>query len=161
ECVRLRLLEPGCRQRTGAQPALSMLFAVETCAGTTVRPEILGNAGTAFKVLEDGNDLGSESYATVLPRDVERYVAIALDMSSSVAGDAGLMTSLIAALKTLVQDLAPGAGESKVNVALIVFGRSVHIALPFTSDFAAVQAKLDDMLASPDTQVVDPNGTNL
>jgi hypothetical protein len=158
ECVRLRLLEPGCRQRLGLEPAMAMLFDVATCAGTTVRPGVLGSVNSAFRVLENGQPLGEESFATVLERDVESFVVIAIDVSESVKSE---LPELLVAVKQLVRDLEPEAGESPVSVELVVFGRTVHLALPFTSDFDLVQEKLDEISAVDGSVAADPNGTNL
>lgn len=160
-CIKLHLIEPGCRQRTGREPALGMVFNVETCAGTTVRPEVLGDPSHAFKVLEDDTDLGNESYLGVFRRDVESDVAIAIDLSTSVASNAGLAQSLFQALDVMIDDLTPAAGESRVNVELLVFGRSVEVALGFTSDMQVVKQKLDELQGHLDTAVLDPVGTNL
>ena len=160
-CMQLRILEEGCRQRTGAEPALGILFGLETCASTTVRPDLLGNVAQAFKVLEDGHALGEESYATLLQRDVESYVAIALDLSESLQQDANTLVPLIGRLKTMVQSLAPAQGDPPVNVSLIVFGRNVQTAHPFTTDLAAVVATLDGIQANPLGAISDPGGTNL
>src|SRR5690606_4207390 len=126
--------------RVGNQPALAMAFNVETCAGTTVLPQILGDVSQAFKVLEDGNDLGDESYATVFDRGVESWVAIALDMSSSVASNQGLLDSLIDLVEGIIDDLAPAEGEPPVRIELIVFGRSIELMVPFTGNLEQVRA---------------------
>jgi hypothetical protein len=160
-CIKLRLLEPGCRQYLAREPALAMFFNIETCAGTTVPPAILGDVTQAFKVLEDGNDLGNESYATVFDRDVESFVAIAIDLSSSVANDANLLESLITSVIGLIDDLEPDAGAAPVSVGLIVFGRSVAVDLDFTRDFEVVRARLNAIKANPTNVVADPAGTNL
>jgi von Willebrand factor type A domain-containing protein len=161
DCIKLRLIEPGCRQRQGAEPAMAMLFDVATCAGTTVKPEVLGNVDTAFAVLENGAKLGDESFAAILERDVESYVVIAIDLSTSVADDSARLLPLREHLKELVRDLEPGPGESAVHVELITFGRSVIPAMAFSDDFAAIVSKLDQIFADRDAFVTDPNGTNL
>jgi hypothetical protein len=160
-CIKLRLLERTCRQRTDKEPALAMFFNVETCAGTTVPAPTLGNITRAFKVLEDGEDLGEESFATVFDRSVDSYVAIALDMSSSVANDAHLLDNLIPAVKKLVDDLGSATSDGSVKIELIVFGRSVQTELEFTNDLQAVKDKLDDIRANSQTVLTDPEGTNL
>jgi len=160
-CIRIRPLEPGCRQLVNSEPALAVAFNLETCAGTTVRPDVLGDLSRAFKVLEDDNDLGDESYAAVFRRNVENDVVIAIDLSTSVATDPGLAQSLFEALDVLIDDLTPEPGESKVYVQLIVFGRSVDLALAFTDDMQLVKQKLDELEADLDNAVVDPVGTNL
>jgi hypothetical protein len=160
-CIRIRPLEPGCRQLVDGEPALAVAFNLETCAGTTVRPDVLGDTSRAFKVLEDDNDLGDESYAAVFRRNVENDVVIAIDLSTSVAPDPGLAQSMFEALDVLIDDLTPRDGESKVYVQLIVFGRSVDLALAFTDDMQAVKQKLDELEADLDNAVVDPVGTNL
>jgi von Willebrand factor type A domain-containing protein len=160
-CIKLRLLERTCRQRTDKEPALAMFFNMETCAGTTVPARAVGDITRAFKVLEDDEDLGEESFATVFDRGVESYVAIALDMSSSVANDAHLLDSLIPAVKKLVDDLGSATPDGSVQIELIVFGRSVQTELEFTSDLQAVKDKLDDIRANSQTVLTDPGGTNL
>jgi hypothetical protein len=160
-CIKLRLLEPGCRQYRAREPALAMFFNVETCAGTTVLPENLGDTSQAFKVLEDGNDLGSESYATVFDRDVESFVAIALDLSRSVTDNSGLLDSLITSVIGLVDDLEPEDGGGAVSVALLVFGRSVGIDVPFTRNFDGLKGRLLAIKDDPAGVVADPEGTNL
>jgi hypothetical protein len=161
-CIKLRLLEPrGCRQRLQLEPAVSMFFSVETCAGTNVRPDILGPISQAFKVLEDDEELGDESFATVVDRDVESLVAIALDMSASVAQNPALVQELIESLGTFVESLRPGVGAPPVYVSLIVFGRSVETAVRFDEGIDAVIAKLAEIRENPGEAVSDPDGTNL
>lgn len=161
ECIKLKILEQGCRQRTAAEPALGMFFGVETCAGTAVLPGSLGDLSEAFVVSEDGNALGEESYATVFERDVESFIAIALDFSSSVTNDRNLLEPLIEELKDMLTSLEPAAGQPAVSVALIVFGRTISTAQAFTQDFGQLAATLDALQAEPNAAVVDPAGTNL
>lgn len=160
-CIELRVLERACRQRIALEPAIAMAFYVETCAGTTVQPGVLGDLSSAFEVLEDDNDLGDESYATVFHRPVESFVVIALDMSSSVAKNANLLANLIELTKGLVDDLMVGPLESPVRVQLMAFGRSVHLKLPFDEDPLVLKAVLDDMQDNPAQAVSEPDGTNL
>jgi hypothetical protein len=161
-CIRLRGLEPGCRQLVEREPALAMVFNVETCAGTTVRADVLGNVSQAFKVLEDDNDLGDESYAAVFRRsNVESDIVIAIDLSTSVTTDPGLVQSMFASLDVLIDDLTPAPGEAKIYVELIAFGRSVDLALGFTDDMASVKQKLAELEADLDSAVANPVGTNL
>lgn len=160
-CIELRVLENGCRQRLGAEPAMAVFFGVETCAGTTVRPEILGDISRAFKVVEDGQSLGEESYAAVLARDVESYVALAVDLSGSLANDPGLLAPLIERLRVMVQSLTPEPGQPPLSMAVIAFGRSVNVAQPFTSDLTLVQETLDRIANDPASAVTEPGGTNL
>ncbi len=160
-CIQLRNLEQGCRQLTDREPALGIFFGLETCAGTTVRPDVLGDPNRAFKVLEDDNALGDESYVALFRRDVESYVSIALDLSGSLQQDRDTLVALIARLKQMVQSLQPAAGAPPVSVQLIVFGRSVDIARDFTSDFSAIAATLDAIQADPAGAIREPGGTNL
>lgn len=160
-CIEVRRLESSCRQRTLGEPALAMFFGLETCAGTSVRPEILGDVTQAFKVKEDGFDLGEESYAAIFDRDVESLVMVALDLSASVSNDANLLVPLIGELKNLITALEPGPGEAPVQVGLITFGRTVREDQPFTQDFTALLARLDAIQADPASAVEDPGGTNL
>lgn len=160
-CIRLRTLENGCRQRIDTEPALGVFFGIETCAGTSVLPEVLGDVNQAFKTIENGSDLDDESYAAVLKRDVESFVAISLDLSGTRASDQALLVPLITDLKRMVQALEPDPGGPLVSVALLVFGRTVHLTLDFTSDFGAVAAKLDEIQADPAGAIDDPGGTNL
>lgn len=161
ECINLRLLEESCRQLSGAQPSLALFFGVETCAGTTVRSDILGPLDDAFRVLEDGNPLNEESYVSLFARDVESYVAIAVDLSGSLQTDQQLLVAVIGRLKQMVQDLTPAPGAPPVRVQLMVFGRSIHIPVPFTSDLSLVMAQLDTIQANPAAAVAEPGGTNL
>jgi hypothetical protein len=162
-CIKLRLIEPKCRQREDAEPAVAMLFDVATCAGTTVKPEVLGDIDSAFAVLENGTKLGDESYATVLDRDVESYVVIAIDLSTSVTKRAATdLQQLRERLKALVGDLEPQAGESPVYVQLIPFGRSTEPALlDFSADFDLLADTIDQIFDDPVSAVPDPGGTNL
>ncbi len=160
-CIRLRTLENGCRQRTGTEPALGVFFGVETCAGTSVLPEVLGDVNQAFATVENGENLDGESYTAVLKRDVEQYVAIALDLSGTRASDQALLVPLMTDLKRMVQSLEPAAGGPPVSIALIVFGRSDHTFLAFTSDFSAVAAALDAIQADPAGAITESGGTNL
>lgn len=161
ECINLRLLEESCRQLSGAQPSLALFFGVETCAGTTVRSDVLGPLSSAFRVLEDGNPLNEESYVALFTREVESYVSIAVDLSESLQQDQQLLVAVIGRLKQMVQDLTPAPGDPPVRVQLMVFGRSVHVPVPFTTDLAAVTAQLDIIQANPAAAVAEPGGTNL
>ncbi|MEY4551115.1 MAG: hypothetical protein RL685_7310, partial [Pseudomonadota bacterium] len=161
ECINLRLLEDGCRQLEGAQPSLAIFFGLETCAGTTVRPDVLGPANSAFRVLEDGNPIGQESYVALFRRPVESYISIALDLSGSLQQDQALLVAVIGQMKEMVQGLAPAAGDPPVNVELTVFGRSIHTAVAFTTDLPTVIAQLDAIQANPAGAVAEPGGTNL
>ncbi|MEO8180124.1 MAG: VWA domain-containing protein [Deltaproteobacteria bacterium] len=160
-CINLRLLESGCRQRLDAEPALGIFFGLETCAGTTVRPDVLGNLNTAFKVLEDGNALGDESYVALFRRSVESHVAIALDLSGSVQQDQPTLIAVIAQLKQMVRGLQPAPGAPPVSVALLVFGRTVQVQHAFTRDLSEIVTTLDAIQANPAAAVQDPGGTNL
>jgi hypothetical protein len=160
-CIELRLIESGCRQRIALEPAIGMAFYVETCASTTVQPAILGDVTAAFKVLEDGNDLGDESFAAVFDRSVESFITIALDMSGSVASNEDLLPELIGLVQELVIDLTPDLEEPPVRMELIAFGRSLHVKTPFTPTLPVVSAALADMLENPDEAVDEPDGTNL
>lgn len=161
ECINLRLLEDGCRQLKDAQPSLAIFFGLETCAGTTVRSDVLGPLSSAFRVLEDGNPLDEESYVRLFTRPVESYVAIALDLSGSLQEDQQLLVAVIERMKAMVQALTPAPGAPPVYVQLIVFGRSLHTAVPFTTDLASVAAQLDIIQANPAAAVAEPGGTNL
>ena len=160
-CIELRVIERACRQRVELEPAIAMAFYVETCAGTTVLPAVLGDVSTAFKVLEDDNDIGDESYATVFDRPVESYIVIALDMSGSVAQNAPLLANLIELTRGLVDDLTAGPLEAPVHIELLAFGRSLHVKVPFVDDPLVLKAALDVMLANPGEAVSEPDGTNL
>lgn len=160
-CIELRSIENGCRQRIGGEPAIAMAFNVETCAGTTVLPDVLGDISQAFKVLEDGNDLGEESYATVFDRPVESFVIFAIDMSTSVANDGPLVSGVIDSLRQMIDSLAPGPGDAPVFVRLLPFGRSITLDYDFRSDLATVKNTLDGFAENPTQVVAEPDGTNL
>jgi von Willebrand factor type A domain len=160
ECIKLRAIEEGCRQRTGSEPAIALAFNMETCAGTTVRPDVIGDITRAFKVLEDDNDIGDESYATVFDRDVESWVVIAIDMSSSVVGS-GALADVISSLRDMVASLAPAEGEPPVRIQIMPFARSVSVAREFTEDLGTVDATLQYLGDYPELAVAEPDGTNL
>jgi len=161
-CIELRLLEPaGCRQRLQLEPAMSMLFSVETCAGTNVRPDVLGPISQAFEVLEDDEELNDENFATIVDRDVESLVAIALDMSASVTQNPALVQELLDSIGDLVESLRPAVDAPPVHVSLIVFGRSVETVVRFDEGIDAVITKLAEIRANPSEAVSDPEGTNL
>lgn len=164
-CVQLRFLEDRCRQTFNGPPAVSLFFSVDFCAGTAVLPEKLEELGLTFQVLENGTDIQEnvESYSTVIPKPVESYVDLVIDVSDSITASRGL-PALIEELRTLVSSLAPGADEPAVYVAVHVFGRDAAEYVPFTRDLAAVDAALAAISADP-TEVVllagNGNGTDL
>lgn len=160
-CINLRRLERACRQRTGSEPAIGMFFGLETCAGTSVRPEILGDVSQAFRVKEDGFELDEESYATIFDRSVESFVMVALDLSGSLVTDPDLLVPVIEEMKNFYQALEPAPGAAPVSAGLMVFGRSVHLIRDMTSDFSLLLADLDAIQANPSDFVTETGGTNL
>ena len=104
-----------------------------------------------FAVLENESDIleNAESYHAVIPKPVESYISIVLDVSKSVIGDESDgtppsvdLSALIGSLRTLVASMKPDAGEPRVAVAIYVFGRDVAPYVPFTEDFADLDQKL-------------------
>ena len=87
--------------------------------------------------VENGENLDGESYTAVLKRDVEQYVAIALDLSGTRASDQALLVPLMVDLKRMAQSLEPAAGGPPVSIAIIVFGRSAFHFRFFTSSSRA------------------------
>jgi len=164
-CVQLRFLEDRCRQLLNQEPAVSLFFAVEFCAGTAVLPERLEELELTFQVLENGSDIQEnvESYATVIPKPVESYVDLVIDVSDSITESQDLPL-LIEELRTLVTSLTPGADEPDVYVAVHVFGRDSAEYVPFTRDLGAVDDALAAIADDP-TPVVqlagNGNGTDL
>lgn len=162
-CVTLRFLEDRCRQIFNAEPAVSLFFALDFCAGTAVTPEWFEQLNLEFVVLENGTDISEnvESYQTVTARPVESFVTLVIDMSESVADNKDLDT-LVQSLRDMVTTLQP-EGDDEVAVSVYVFGRFVEELLPFTRDLAAVDAALASIQADPDaiTSMVNGNGTSL
>ena len=160
-CIKIRHLEDGCRILIASTPAVASFFAVDYCAGTAVLPSKLGDLSTAFKILENDLPLGSESFATIIPRAVENYVTIAVDVSQSVTDNVGLLGQLGSELRAFVQSLA--AQTPPVGVSVLVFGRFVAEYVPFTTNLQAVDAKLQEMQNSPATvqALVRSDGTAL
>jgi hypothetical protein len=164
-CVQLRFLEDRCRQIYNGAPAVSLFFAVDFCAGTAVLPEKLVELGLDFKVLENGVDIEDnvESFSTVIPKPVESYVDLVIDVSDSITSSQDLPT-LVTELRALVTSLTPGADEPDVYVAIHVFARDSAEYVPFTRDLAAVDAALAAIAVDP-TPVVqlagNGNGTDL
>lgn len=170
-CKKLRLLEDGCRFRRGGAPAVATFFAVDYCAGTAVLPEDLGDLDEAFRILENGADIheNEESVATVIERDVESFVTIALDVSKSVTGVEGddekqaELQALVVELRSFVSALRAPEGEPEVTLSVLLFGRFVAEYVPFTKDLDAVEGALARIALAPDdvVQLVGGDGTAL
>ncbi|MBX7082432.1 MAG: VWA domain-containing protein [Nannocystaceae bacterium] len=164
-CVQVRFLEDHCRQKANGAPAVSLFFAVDFCAGTAVLPDKFDELGLDFLVKENGVDIDAnvESYAQVIPKPVESYVTLVLDVSASIT-DSGEFPALVQELRTLVASLVPAPGEPEVYVSIYVFGRDAAEYVPFTRDFAAVDAALDAAATDPAPVVElagNGNGTDL
>ena len=163
-CVALRFLEERCRQYFNAEPAVSLFFALDFCAGTAVTQQWVDTLGIEFVILENGVDITKnvESEATIINQGVESFVTLVLDMSGSVAESKDL-PALVAAMREMMATIEPQAGDAPVAVSLYVFGRFVRELQPFTRDFAEIDAALAAIEADPDaiTAMVNPNGTSL
>ncbi len=168
-CIELRFLEDRCRQTVNGPPAVTLFFAVDYCSGTAVLPEDLQAQGLEFQVLENGVDIAKnvESYSTVIPTEVESYVTLVLDVSDSVTGTAEEpnpeLPQLVGELRNLVQQLAPAPGEPDVYVSMYVFGRFVREYVPFTRDYAALDAAIEAIEVDPlaINTLVNGDGTRL
>lgn len=149
-CVQLRILEDHCRQIYNGPPAVSLFFAVDFCAGTAVRPEKFEQLGLQFQVLENGVDIQEnvESFSTVIPKPVESYVDLVIDVSDSITMSQDL-PALITELRSLVASLQPEVGDPDVYVAIHVFARQSVEYLGFTRDLAAVDAALAAIVENP------------
>lgn len=158
-CVQLRFLEDNCRQLANAQPAVSLFFAVDFCAGTAVLPEKIEELGLTFQVLENGSDIQDnvESFATVIPKPVESYVDLVIDVSESITASEDL-PQLVTELRALVSSLVPGADEPDVYVSVHVFARGSAEYVPFTRDLAAVDAALAAIADDPTAVVALADG---
>ncbi len=148
-CIKIRPLgDDSCRQVVGGISAVAAFFAVDYCAGTAVLEADLaplaavpGDLNSVFKVSENGTGLDSESTVTIIPRDVESYVTIALDVSNSITVDQpAFFAALLGKLQTLVQALKPLPGKPDVGVSVLIFGKTVAELVPFTTDLDAVSA---------------------
>lgn len=164
-CVQLRFLEDRCRQEFNGAPAVSLFFALDFCAGTAVLPAKVAELGLEFLVLENGVDIQDnvESYATVIPKPVESYVDLVIDVSDSVT-EAQNLPMLVTELRSLVASLAPGADEPDVYVAIHVFGRDSAEYVGFTRDLGAIDDALAAIAADPAPVVAlagNGNGTDL
>ncbi len=168
-CIQLRFLEDRCRLIVNGPPAVTLFFAVDYCAGTAVLPEDLDAQDLAFQVLENGVDIANnvESYATVIPKEVESYVTLVLDVSDSVTGTEARpnpeLPQLVGELRDFVQELAPAPGEPDVYVSMYVFGRFVREYVPFTRDYAAMDAAIEAIELDPlaINTLVNGDGTRL
>lgn len=163
-CIRVKFLQKdSCRYRVAGAPAVGLFFAVDYCAGTAVLPEKLGDLSSAFVVTEDGADvkLNPESFATVIDRDIEAYVTLAIDVSTSLTQDPAMVTRLVAELKRVVTGLQGAPGAPPVMIGIHVFGRFVREYLPYTADPAVVEAALGAIERDPAavTALVDGGGT--
>lgn len=157
-CVKLRSLERrGCRVLVGGERVVSVFFAVDFCAGTAVLPDKLAEISDGFQILEDDHEINSESAARVIERDVESYVTLAVDVSSSLTNDESLLGKLTEELRDFVADLEPGSGNAPVGVSVLLFGLNVVEYVPFTTNLAEVDAALERLGANPD-EVIDEFG---
>lgn len=170
-CKRLRTLEPFCRQIVGGPPAVATFFAVDYCAGTAVLPDDLGDLDEAFEILENDVDIlqNEESVAQVIERDVESYVAIAIDVSKSVTGVEGdtdkqeALSALVSEVRRFVASLKAPRNQAPVTVSVLLFGRFAEEFVPFTTDLDLVDrelAKLETDTASV-VELVGGDGTAL
>jgi hypothetical protein len=164
-CVQVRFLEDRCRQVFDGVPAVALFFAVEFCAGTAVLPDKLAELELEFQVLENDVDIQEnvESYATVIPKPVESYVDLVIDVSDSITESQDL-PALIQELRTLVASLVPDAEDPDVYVSVHVFGRDSAEYVPFTRDLAAVDDALAAIADDPTAVVTlagNGNGTDL
>ncbi len=156
-CRKLRTLETSCRQVVNGSPAVALFFAVDYCAGTAVLPEDLGDPAEAFQILENDNNIkdNQESSATIIERDVESFVTIALDVSDSVAdvennpAKKAQLQALVAQLRSFVQSLKAPPGEPEVTVSILVFGRVVAEYVAFTTNLTVVDAALQGIEQDP------------
>lgn len=168
-CIQLRFLEDYCRLTVNGPPAVTLFFAVDYCSGTAVLPEDLEAQGLSFQVFENGIDIAEnvESFATVIPTEVESYVTLVLDVSDSVTGTedqpSAELPQLVGVLRDFVQRVAPAPGEPDVYLSIYVFGRFVREYVPFTRDYAAVDAAIADIEANPlaINALVNGDGTRL
>jgi hypothetical protein len=170
-CRRLRPLEEGCRVIVGGPPAVAAFFAVDYCAGSAVLPDDLGDLDEAFDIHENGMNIleNEESVATVIERDVESYVAIALDVSKSVTGVEGdtekqrELTALIREVRAFVGALRSPQNQPPVTLSVLVFGRFVEEYVPYTTDLDAVDRALARIESDPDqvVELVGGDGTAL
>lgn len=164
-CIEIRFLEDRCRQITVGPPAVALFFSVSFCSGDPVLPAKLDELNIDLQVLENEVDIAEnvESYATIIPRDVESYVTLVVDVSDSVTESSDLPT-LIGELRTFVSGLAPAPGESDVAVSVYVFARDVGEYVPFTRDLASVDAALAAIAEDPAPAVLaagNGSGTDL
>lgn len=164
ECVQLRPLQrESCRTSFDGH-AVAAFFAVDYCGGAPVPTAELGDLGDAFQVFEGGVDIAEnvESSATVIDKDVESYVAIALDMSDSLRMNEDL-PALIDEIQDFVTSLEPGPDEAPVHVSLIIFGQTVAQMVPFTPDLTAVTGALGQLGSDPSVAeaLVGGMGTDL
>lgn len=150
DCIKVRYLEDKCRQLFDSAPAVSLFFAVDFCAGTAVLPEDRERLGIEFLVLEEDEDIAEnvESYSTIIPKDVESYVTLSIDVSKSLTMDDDL-SALVPELRAFVQGLAPGAEDPPVYVSVDVIARDVAEYVPFTRDLADVDSKLAAIAEDP------------
>jgi len=157
-CVKLRSLERrGCRILVGGERVVSVFFAVDFCAGTAVLPDKLEEISDGFQILEDDVDItgNPESEALVIERNVESYVTLAVDVSSSLTVNESLIGELSEELRDFVADLEPGSGDAPVGVSVLLFGINVVEYVPFTTNLAEVDAALERLGSSPDEVIAE------
>lgn len=149
-CIQVRHLESHCRQIYNGAPAVATFFAVDFCSGTAVLPEKFAELELQFQVLENGVDIAKnvESYSSIIETSVESYVTVALDVSDSLV-DRPEFPMLVDELRALMTTVESTPGEAQVYVSLYVFARRVEEYVPFTRDFAAMDAALAGIASDP------------
>ncbi|HTM46481.1 MAG TPA: VWA domain-containing protein, partial [Polyangiaceae bacterium] len=163
-CIKLRPVTHGCRANNAQDPVVASFFEVEYCGGVPVPPDELGDPAKAFKLLEDNKPIDlTESAATIIPRSVDQFVTLAVDVSGSVLSNPDLLLPLVGQLKGFVSKLARPPGEQPVTVSVLVFGRGVAEYVPPTTNLQQVDTALQDFIDNPIrvTSLVQINGTAL
>ncbi|MDX2056073.1 MAG: VWA domain-containing protein [Polyangiaceae bacterium] len=179
KCIKIRPLagDGSCRQRIGGTPAVASFFAVDFCAGTAVLEADLaplaatpGKLDSVFKILENDKVIGpSESKATIIRRDVESYVTVALDVSNSIVVDQpaffnallAKLQAMVVALKPMPEPQAPQA-PPPVGVSVLIFGKTVVELVPFTTNLDDVATRIGTLADPAVVKALQPfDGTAL
>jgi VWFA-related protein len=125
-------------------PLLTLYVTVNDDQGNAIR----GLEKGTFTVTEDGRSVGDFSLSTVEEESPPLTLAVALDVSESMKGQA--LADAKAAAKEFIDGLS-----AKDRVALLSFGSQVSVVQDFTSDKTLLKSKIDGLQATGTTALYD------
>ena len=130
--------------RTGTFPEIESFVSVTSGLGDPVR----GLSASHFSVEEDGTAPATSSVASVDSTTLPLSVALVLDRSDSMAGEA--LDGAKTAARALVDSLDDGD-----EAAILSFSDDVSVDQPFTADRTLLHAAIDGLAAGGETAFFD------